>query len=111
MVPFLGKEIQTILRRLLSFFIKHKELEKMRTSAQLLKRDIYNKTLLDPLKLLDIGFVTKQAVKKAIEGQQLQETQVNISTFKKECVSFLAITCKKILEKSHVPSCAAHEPP
>lgn len=98
MVPFLAKELESILRCLLSCFIKREEMEKMKTPVQLLKLDVQNKSIHVPLKQLDTGFATKQALEKA--SKKLQENPVNIQVFKKECVSFLAVTCKKMMERS-----------
>ncbi|CAM4635460.1 unnamed protein product [Leuciscus chuanchicus] len=98
MVPFLAKELESILRCLLSCFIKREELEKIKTPVQLLKLDIQNKSIHVPLKQLDTGFATKQALETA--SKKLLENPVNIQVFKKECVSFLAVTCKKIMERS-----------
>ncbi|KAK1906949.1 hypothetical protein KUDE01_009345 [Dissostichus eleginoides] len=98
MVPFLAKELQSTLTGLLSCFIKREELAKIKTPLQLTKLDPQEKQIHVPLKHLDIGFSTKQALQKASE--KLQENPVKIVEFKKECVSLLAMTCKKIMERS-----------
>ncbi|KAK1905642.1 hypothetical protein KUDE01_012822 [Dissostichus eleginoides] len=67
-------------------------------TVQLTKLDPQEKQIHVPLKHLDIGFSTKQALQKASE--KLQENPVKIVEFKKECVSLLAMTCKKIMERS-----------
>ncbi len=98
MVPFLAKELQSTMRGLLSCYIKREELEKLKTPVQLLKLDPQDKASHVPLKQLDIGFGTKRALEKASE--ELQEHPVKIQLFKKECVSFLSMTCKKMMERS-----------
>ncbi|KAK1898471.1 Adenylate cyclase type 6 [Dissostichus eleginoides] len=98
MVPFLAKELQSTMTGLLSCFIKREELAKIKTPLQLTKLDPQEKQIHVPLKHLDIGFSTKQALQKAPE--KLQENPVKIVEFKKECVSLLAMTCKKIMERS-----------
>ncbi|KAI4829210.1 hypothetical protein KUCAC02_023270 [Chaenocephalus aceratus] len=98
MVPFLAKELKSTLTGLLSCFIKREELAKIKTPLQLTKLDPQEKQIHVPLKHLDIGFSTKQALQKASE--KLQENPVKIVEFKKECVSLLAMTCKKIMERS-----------
>ncbi|KAK9543284.1 hypothetical protein VZT92_001075 [Zoarces viviparus] len=98
MVPFLAKELQSTLTGLLSSFIKREELAKIKTLLQLTKLDPQEKQIHVPLKHLDIGFSTKQALQKASE--KLQENPVKIVEFKKECVSLLAMTYKKMMERS-----------
>lgn len=98
MVPFLAKELQSTTRDLLSCYIKREELEKLKTPLQLLKLDPQDKANHVPLKQLDTGFGTKQALEKASEN--LKEHPVKIQLFKKECVSFLSMTCKKMMERS-----------
>ncbi|KAF3850523.1 hypothetical protein F7725_012295 [Dissostichus mawsoni] len=80
------------------FQAKLEELAKIKTPLQLTKLDPQEKQIHVPLKHLDIGFSTKQALQKASE--KLQENPVKIVEFKKECVSLLAMTCKKIMERS-----------
>ncbi|KAJ8400919.1 hypothetical protein AAFF_G00392730 [Aldrovandia affinis] len=81
MVPFLAKELQSTLTGLLSCFIKREELAKIKTPLQLTKLDPQEKQIHVPLKHLDIGFSTKQALQKASE--KLQENPVKIVEFKK----------------------------
>ncbi|XP_058887888.1 uncharacterized protein LOC131738144 [Acipenser ruthenus] len=98
MVPFLAEELQSTLMILLSCFIKRDVLENTKTVLQMLKLDALDKTLHVPLKQLDIGFATKQALDKA--SQKLQANALRGQEFKKECITFLATTSKKLLERS-----------
>lgn len=84
------------MRGLLLCYIKREELEKSKTVVQLLKLDTQNKANHVPLKQLDIGFGTKEALEKALE--KLQEHPVQL--FKKKCVSFLSMTWKKMMDRS-----------
>ncbi|KAK6471317.1 hypothetical protein HHUSO_G29675 [Huso huso] len=98
MVPFLAEELQSTLMSLLSCFIKRDILENTKTVLQMLKLDPLDKTLHVPLKQLDIGLATKQALDKA--SQKLQANALRGQEFKKECITFLATTSKKLLERS-----------
>ncbi|MGH0139901.1 UNVERIFIED_CONTAM: hypothetical protein FKN15_070224 [Acipenser sinensis] len=82
---------------LLSCFIKRDVLENTKTVLQMLKLDPLDKTLHVPLKQLDISFATKQALDKA--SQKLQANALG-QEFKKECITFLVTTSKKLLERS-----------
>ncbi|KAJ8361784.1 hypothetical protein AAFF_G00422090 [Aldrovandia affinis] len=111
MVPFLAKELQSTLTGLLSCFIKREELAKIKTPLQLTKLDPQEKQIHVPLKHLDIGFSTKQALQKASE--KLQENPVKIVEFKKR---MCLLTRNDLQENdgeksSHVSSCAAYEVP
>lgn len=88
------------MRSLLSCYIKREELEKLKTPLQLLKLDPQEKAKRVPLKQLDIEFGTKQALEEASEN--LQEHPVKIQLFKKECVSFLSMTCKKMMARNPI---------
>lgn len=95
---FLANKLHSTMRGLLSCYIKREELEKLKTPVQLLKLDPQDKANHIPLKQLDMGFGTKQALEKASE--KLQKHPVKIQLFKRECVSFLSMTCKKKMERS-----------
>ncbi|KAJ8364953.1 hypothetical protein SKAU_G00137840 [Synaphobranchus kaupii] len=95
MVPFLAKELQSTLRGLLSRYIKREELEK--TPVQLLKLDPQDKAMHAPLKQLDMGFATKQALEKASE--KLQETPTATHTMIKFLFlcTLLSLTAHEVL--------------
>ncbi|MGH0120660.1 UNVERIFIED_CONTAM: hypothetical protein FKN15_068235 [Acipenser sinensis] len=98
MVPFLAEKLQSTLMSLLSCFIKRDVLENTKTVLQMLKLDPLDKTLHVLLKQLDIGFATKQALYKT--SQKLQANALRGQEFKKECITFLVTTSKKLLERS-----------
>ncbi|KAG2463373.1 SUFU protein, partial [Polypterus senegalus] len=62
-------------------------LDNIKTPVQMLKIDVLDKTLHLPLKEMDLGFATKQALEKASE--KLLENSCG-STIPRECVAFLS---------------------
>ncbi|MGH0144259.1 UNVERIFIED_CONTAM: hypothetical protein FKN15_002591 [Acipenser sinensis] len=88
MVPFLAQEYPS----------KKDILDKANTTLKILKVDPLDNTLPVPHKQLDIGFATKQALDKA--SLSLQTSELRAKEFKKECLTFLAATSKKLLERS-----------
>ncbi|GAA6108193.1 uncharacterized protein LOC121526132 isoform X4 [Tachysurus ichikawai] len=71
---------------------------KVKAPLQLLKLDPQDKANHVPLKQLNTGFGTKQALEKASEN--LQDHPLKIQQFTKEGISFLSMTCKKMMERS-----------
>ncbi|MGH0157162.1 UNVERIFIED_CONTAM: hypothetical protein FKN15_032975 [Acipenser sinensis] len=68
------------------------------TVLQMLKLDPLDKTLHVPFKQLDISLATKQALDKA--SQKLQANAPRGQEFKMECITIIATTSKKLLERS-----------
>ncbi|KAG2459420.1 MYLK protein, partial [Polypterus senegalus] len=97
MMPFLAKDLQALLKSLISCFMKREVLDNIKTPVQMLKIDVLDKTLHLPLKEVDLGFATKQALEKASE--KLLEKPLPGQQFRRECVAFLSTTAKKLLDK------------
>ncbi|XP_060753828.1 uncharacterized protein LOC132864430 isoform X1 [Neoarius graeffei] len=97
MNPFLAKDLQILLKSLISCFMKREVLENIKTPVQMLKTDVQDKALHLPLKEVDLGFATKQALEKASE--KLLEKLLLGQQFRRECVAFLSATAKKLLDK------------
>lgn len=102
MMPFFSKGAPGHPERIAVTLDEKGELEKIKTPVQLLKLDSQDKATHVPLKQLDMGFAAKQAMVKASEKLQENDKKVNIQVFKKERVSFLAITCKQTIDISPV---------
>ncbi|KAG2460378.1 ANR16 protein, partial [Polypterus senegalus] len=97
MMPFLAKDLQAVLKSLISCFMKREVLDNIKTPVQMLKIDVLDKTLHLPQKEVDLGFATKQALEKALE--KLLEKPLPGQQFRRECVAFLSATAKKLLDK------------
>ncbi|KAG2457688.1 CDAN1 protein, partial [Polypterus senegalus] len=86
-----------LLKSLISYFMKREVLDNIKTPVHMLKIDLLDKTLHLPLKEVDLGFATKQALEKASE--KLLEKPLPGQQFRRERVAFLSTTAKKLLDK------------
>lgn len=92
-LPMMAEDLSSILRSLLRRFVKPEVLAKMDSTEKLTKIDLSKDNLVH-YKLVDVGILTEEALKKA---PSLSERQV--CDFRNEARDFLAATCRKMLDK------------
>ena len=94
MVPFLSKELDAIIRRLLSLFIKKKVITEGGTPHAIMKIDIQKKENRLLLNQLELGSATKSELAKTNVSEDVE------SKFKNECT----VNLVKLIEKIKVRS-------
>ncbi|KAJ8677964.1 hypothetical protein QAD02_014195 [Eretmocerus hayati] len=96
MVPFLMNDLYDLLKRLMARVIKPKEMADIKCVKDLLSVDLNNGSLLQPLKMIDIGF----AASHALENIKPQLTEKEILAFRLQCQKFILGICKKFQKDS-----------
>lgn len=98
MVPFLSQELESVIRSLLSRFVKPTVISSVTSASGLAKVDVSNKDNLVAPDKVDIGFASKKVVddaKKSSSVSQLQRYE-----FYQECITFMSKTVEKLNERS-----------
>jgi hypothetical protein len=98
LLPFLAEELYSLLKVLLQHFIRPEVLEKVNTKTKLAAIDVMvTENVVHP-KHVDLDFATMQHIRKAEKDKSASELQ--ILTFRKECIMFLQKLCSKLMERS-----------
>ncbi|CAN7985972.1 unnamed protein product [Ixodes hexagonus] len=94
MVFFLARDLETVLRKLLTRFLKCSALSSSKGITGLLRVDIENPDNHAPLEKVDVGHAAEQIVKSA------KAISKDVFQFRMECKQFLINATKKVLERS-----------
>ncbi|KAJ8043765.1 hypothetical protein HOLleu_11016 [Holothuria leucospilota] len=97
-IPFLGPNLRDLLVGLMNRFLKKELLEKADTYQKLAALDPQEKKNQVFPKNVDIGFAAKESLKTATNKKVISDLQ-NLA-FKADCMSLLAATTAKLLERS-----------
>jgi len=98
MIPYLAEELYTLLKTILERFIKPPVLEKATSRTKLANVDIMAPENVVHAKQVVIGIATNALLKEAENDMKVSELQV--MSFKKECVLFLQKVASKLIERS-----------
>ncbi|CAN7986698.1 unnamed protein product, partial [Ixodes hexagonus] len=94
MVFFLARDLETVLRKLLTRFLKCSVLSSSKGITGLPRVDIENPDNHAPLEKVDVGHAAEQIVKSA------KASSKDVFQFRMECKQFLINVAKKVLERS-----------
>ena len=97
MVPFLAEELLTLIKTLMTRFVKPEILTNASTATKMMAIDLTDEHVLVGAKAVDLGFAAKQRVKKLVKEKAISELQV--MEFQMECRKFLMKTTSKIVER------------
>ncbi|XP_070386740.1 uncharacterized protein [Dermacentor albipictus] len=94
MVFFLARDLETVVRKLLTKFLKCSVLSSAKGATGLLMVDIESTENHTPLEKVDVGHAAEQTVRKT------KASQKDVFQFRMECKRFLVSVTKKVLERS-----------
>nr|CAD7456780.1 unnamed protein product [Timema tahoe] len=92
LAPFLNEALMSIMKSLMKRFVKSDKLDAARS---LLELDIFNETNLLNAKHVDLGYATREAIRKT-KGV----TEKEILLFRQDCKTCLQKLCAKLFERS-----------
>ncbi|CAN7984064.1 unnamed protein product [Ixodes hexagonus] len=95
MVPFLSTALDNVLRSLLARILKKEILSAADTPSKLLKVDLQKPENCIAVAAFDVGCAAKNELRKAPKLPQLR-----LLKFKKDCVSFVKVCSRKVMERS-----------
>ena len=98
MLPFMAKDLEKLLRGLMSRFIKQKTLEEANTIDKLLKVESKSEKVLKVYSEIDIGFVAEGLLKEAKVKKLISDK--GILEFKLQCREILSTLIAKLTAKS-----------
>jgi len=98
LLPFSAEELYSLLTVLLQRLIRPGVLEKANTKTKLTAIDVMATENVVHPKHVDLGFATMQHLRKAEKDKSISDLQV--LTFRKECILFLQKVCSKLMERS-----------
>ena len=100
MVPFIYKELKSLLRNLLQLVVKPDVLDKCKTGLQITSIDLDLKENLLPLSDIKLGF----GVKAIITNGKRKDTVTNqeAAKFKRDSQRFVTSVVKNLFEKSSI---------
>ncbi|XP_070378833.1 uncharacterized protein [Dermacentor albipictus] len=94
MVFFLARDLETVVRKLLTKFLKCSVLSSAKGATGLLMVDIESTENHTPLEKVDVGHAAEQTVRKT------KASQKDVFQFRMECKRFFISVTKKVLERS-----------
>lgn len=98
MLPFVAKDQEKLIHKLLKKFIKPVVLEEAEAIVFLLKIDLADKSKYVTHDKLDVGFIVEKQLDDLVRKKKISERQV--LEFRMECTEFLAQTSKALLDKA-----------